>query len=125
MTTESYKNFGEFLHKKRIAKGVSYRDLASFLGVSAPYLSDIEKDRRNAPTMEKLERLANYFNLSQEETAVMYDLAGQKKEEIAPDIPGYIKENVYVATALRTARDLGASESDWQQFIDDLKKRKG
>ena len=50
-----YKNFGDFLHQKRIAKGDSYRDLAAVLGVSAPYISDIEKDRRNAPSMEKLE----------------------------------------------------------------------
>jgi len=122
---EQYKNFGDFLHQKRLAKGVSYRELATVLGVSAPYISDIEKDRRNAPTMDKLEKLADYFMLSSEERSLMFDLAGDKKSEVAPDIPGYIKEHDYVASALRTARDLGASEKDWQDFVDDLRRRKG
>lgn len=120
-----YKNFGDFLHQKRLAKGDSYRDLAAVLGVTAPYISDIEKDRRNAPSMEKLEKLADYFGLSTEERALMFDLAGEKKSDVAPDIPGYIKDHDYVASALRTARDLGASEKDWQDFIEDLKRRKG
>ena len=120
-----YKNFGDFLHQKRIAKGDSYRDLAAVLGVSAPYISDIEKDRRNAPSMEKLEILAEYLALTADEKSIMFDLAGKKKSEVAPDIPGYIKDHDYVASALRTARDLGADEKDWQDFIDDLKRRKG
>ena len=70
-----YKNFGDFLHQKRIAKGDSYRDLAAVLGVSAPYISDIEKDRRNAPSMEKLEKLSEYFGLTADEKALMFDLA--------------------------------------------------
>lgn len=122
---EQYKNFGDFLHRKRIEKGVSYRDLAAVLGVSAPYISDIEKDRRNAPAMDKLEKLAAYFMLSAEEKTIMFDLAGEKKSELAPDIPGYIKDHDYVVSALRTARDLGASEKDWQDFVDELKRRKG
>ena len=120
-----YKNFGDFLHQKRIAKGDSYRDLAAVLGVSAPYISDIEKDRRNAPSMEKLEILAEYLAPTADEKSIMFDLAGKKKSEVAPDIPGYIKDHDYVASALRTARDLGADEKDWQDFIDDLKRRKG
>ena len=120
-----YRNFGDFLHQQRIKHGESYRDLAAILEVSAPYISDIEKDRRNAPTMDKLEILAKHFNLTSEEKNLMFDLAGKKKSDIAPDIPGYIKENDYVSYALRTARDLGASKKDWQDFIDELKRRKG
>lgn len=120
-----YKDFGDFLHQKRLAKGISYRDLAAILGVSAPYISDIEKGRRNAPAMDKLERLADFFVLSAEERSLMFDLAGAMKSELAPDIPGYIIGRDYVAAALRTARDLDASEQDWQRFVDDLKNRKG
>ncbi len=120
-----YKNFGEFLHQKRLAKGDSYRDLAAVLNVSAPYISDIEKDRRNAPSIEILEKLAVYFLLSQEEKALMFDLAGKKKSAVPPDLPDYIKGNDFVAAALRTARDYGATERDWQDFVEELKRRKG
>lgn len=122
---EQYKNFGDFLHQYRIAKGISYRDLAAVLGVTAPYISDIEKDRRNAPSMDKLEKLAEYFMLSGEEKNVMFDLAGKTKSEVAPDIPEYIRSRDYVTVALRTARDLGANEKDWQFFVEELKRRKG
>lgn len=120
-----YENFGDFLHQKRLEKGVSYRALANYLGVSAPYISDIEKDRRNAPAMDKLEKLAEFFMLTSEEKSKMFDLAGEKRSDVAPDLPEYIKDNDFVAAALRTARDLDASEQDWQNFIDELKKRKG
>lgn len=37
-------SFGEFLQKKRIEKGITLREMARILKISAPYLSDIEKD---------------------------------------------------------------------------------
>lgn len=120
-----YKDFGEFLHNKRLESKKTYRELASILDVSAPYISDIEKGRRNAPTRDKLEKLIDIFQLSEEEISIMYDLAGKKKNTVAPDIPDYIKENDYVTVALHTARDLGASEKDWEAFVEDLKRRKG
>lgn len=38
---------GPALRRQRIKKGISLRKLAEELGVSAPYLSDLERDRRN------------------------------------------------------------------------------
>ncbi len=120
-----YKDFGDFLHQKRIAHNKTYRDLASVLDVSAPYISDIEKGRRNAPANDKLEKLVEIFQLTEDEASEMYNLAGKKKDTIAPDLPNYIKDNDYVTAALRTARDLGATEQDWEAFVEDLKRRKG
>lgn len=124
MSTE-YKDFGAFLNSKRLDKKVSYRELASALGVTAPYISDIEKNRRHAPAKDKLDKIAEYFVLSPEERATMYDLAGETKSELPPDIPNYVMQHNYVAAALRTARDLDATEEEWQAFIDDLRRRKG
>ncbi|MBP5718800.1 MAG: helix-turn-helix domain-containing protein [Abditibacteriota bacterium] len=122
---KNYKDFGDFLHQKRVEKRVSYRELAKILDMSAPYLSDIEKGRRNAPSIDKLEMLISYFGLSEEEKSLMFDLAGKKKDTIPPDIPDYIKERDYVAAALRTAKDCNAGKEEWARFIADLKKRKG
>ena len=79
---------------------------------------------KNTPSKPEWSMVKNEM-LSTEERALMYDLAGEKKEEVAPDIPRYIKDHDYVAAALRTARDLGASEKDWLDFVDELKRRKG
>lgn len=99
--------------------------MAELVGLSAPYWSDIEKNRKNPPTLEKLELIATILGLTEDEKTDMLDLAGDGRDTVGPDIPAYIKENDYVAAALRTARDLGASQDDWEQFVADLKKRKG
>jgi len=120
-----YLNFGDFIAKKREARGITLRDMAKKLVITAPYLSDVEKDRRNPFDVVKLELLANILLLSDEEKTVMLDLAGKKRNEVAPDLPEYIMERDYVSAALRTARDLEATEDEWQRFIDELKNRKG
>lgn len=51
--TTPIPTFGAILRRAREAAGVSQRDLADFLGVSAPYLSDVERDRR-APLRQDL-----------------------------------------------------------------------
>ena len=120
-----YANFGEFINKKRVEKKITLRKMADMLGVSAPFLTDVEKDRRNPFDMEKLTQLAKILNLSKEENAQMLDLAGKKRNAVAPDLPEYIMERDDVSAALRTARDLDAGEEEWNQFVEELRKRKG
>lgn len=122
---ENYTTFGEFVVAKRLEKGISLRKMAELMEVSAPFWSDIEKGRKNPPKLEKLEILAKHLSLTDEDNALMLDLAGKERDAVAPDIPVYIMQNDYVAVALRTARDLGADEEDWDKFVEDLKKRKG
>lgn len=38
-----YANFGEFISKKRVEKKITLRKMADMLGVSAPFLTDVEK----------------------------------------------------------------------------------
>ena len=120
-----YQNFGEFLQKKREERQITLRGMAEKLKMSAPYLSDIEKGRRNPPEMDKLQLIAQILGLTEEENAIMLDLAGKMRNTVAPDLPEYIMERDYVSAALRTARDLDASEADWLKFVEELKNRKG
>lgn len=122
---QEYLNFGDFLQRKRTERKITLRKLADQIGITAPYLTDIEKDRRNPPEMDKLEQIAKILQLSDEEKAVMFDLAGKRRNSVAPDLPEYIMERDYVSAALRTARDLDADEADWLEFVKELKKRKG
>ncbi len=120
-----YQNFGEFIQRKRVEKQIPLRKMAENIGISAPYLSDIEKDRRNPPEMDKLELISQVLLLSEDEKSIMLDLAGRKRNSVAPDLPSYIMERDYVSAALRTARDLDAGEEEWMKFVAELKKRKG
>ena len=120
-----YQNFGEFIQRKRVEKQIPLRKMAENIGISAPSLSDIEKDRRNPPEMDKLELISQVLLLSEDEKSIMLDLAGRKRNSVAPDLPSYIMERDYVSAALRTARDLDAGEEEWMKFVAELKKRKG
>ncbi len=119
----SCHNFGEFIAKKRLERRITLRKMAEMLDCSATFLSDIEKDRRNPLDMERMEKLSQILALSEEERNEMLDLAGRKRNSVAPDLPDYIMNRSYVSAALRTARDLNAGEDEWQKFIDDLEKR--
>ncbi len=120
-----YLNFGDFIAKKREERRITLREMARQLEVSAPFLSDVEKDRRNPFDHDRLERTAGILDLNKHEREIMYDLAGKRRNSVAPDLPEYIMERDYVSAALRTARDLGAGEYEWLQFVEELKKRKG
>ena len=119
------QNFGEFLQHKREEKEITLRRMADMLSVSAPFLSDFEKGRRNSLDMDKLVLLKQILDLSDDEYQTMLNLAGKQRKTVAPDLPEYIMDRDYVSAALRTARDLDAGEAEWQRFVEELKKRKG
>lgn len=113
------ERFGEFIAKKRKTVEKTLRYMADELGITAPYLSDIEKSRRNPPEMLLLKKFAEVLKLSSEEKNKMFDLAGQDRNEVSPDLPEYIMETPIVRAALRLAKKT-ATEDDWKKFINDL-----
>lgn len=122
----NYRNFGDFISQKRIERKITVRKMAEILGISPAFLTDVEKDRRNPFEKDKLAKLIEIFQLSKDEEHEMYNLVGDKRQEVAPDVQDYIMENPRELNAmLRTARDLDADEADWQRFIDELKSRRG
>ena len=61
------QNFGEFLQHKREEKEITLRRMAEMLSVSAPFLSDVEKGRTAPLTKDRLEKVVQILNLSEEE----------------------------------------------------------
>lgn len=119
------QSFGEFIASKREEKKITLREMARLLKITPPYLSDIEKDRRNPPDKEKLDEISVILSLTEEECSYMYDLAGKKRNAISPDLPEYIMERDYVRVALRKAIDLDIGEEEWRRFVQELEDRKG
>lgn len=114
-------SFGRFLFQLRESHAVTLRELARKVGVSAPYLSDVEKDKKAPLTAEKLEKTADALRLSLEEKNQLFDIAGWQRNTVAPDLTAYIMEKDYVRAALRVARDLDVGEAKWKNFIKELK----
>jgi len=122
--SSKYLNFGDFIAQKREERQITLREMARRLEVSAPFLSDVEKDRRNPFDSDRLGKLAGILQLDKQEVELLYNLAGKRRNSVAPDLPDYIMERDYVSAALRTARDCDAGEKEWLKFVEELKNRK-
>lgn len=114
--------FGDFITDKRKEYGISLRGMADELNIAAPYLSDIEKGRRNPPNIEMLEKIASILKLTASEKDIMFDYAGEERNEISPDLPEYIMDMPEARTALRKARDKGKNADFWEKISQTLDK---
>lgn len=112
--------FGELLKELRLRHDVTLREAARRTGISAPYLSDMERGRKSAPSRDVLKKLVSALHLEKDEAEQVYDLAGKAQNTIAYDLPEYIMDRDYVAAALRTAKELNAGKEQWEKFVEEL-----
>lgn len=122
--------FGKFIDDKRRGRAsdggdIMLKDIASAMGTTATYLSDIVKGRRNPPEMKLLEKIAAVLKLSQQEKEDMFDLAGREREEAAPDLPGYLMDEdiPHVRMALRRANEKKLGDDFWKKVFEDIDRK--
>ena len=99
--------FGAYLRRLREKQGISLRELAKKLAISAPYLNDIEKDKRRAPRFEDLCTIKKILNADSEK---IFDLAGKSRNSIASDIEDKLLERPEIVSLLRTINFFSLSE---------------
>lgn len=121
--------FGKFIDDKRRGRAagggdILLKDIATAMGTTATYLSDIVKGRRNPPEMTMLNKIAEVLQLSSQETKELYDLAGRERNEAAPDLPDYLmdKEIPHVRAALRRASEKKLGDDFWKKVFDEIDK---
>ena len=117
--------FGEYLKQKRLDKEITLRGFAKLVDISPVYLCDLEKGRKAAPSMEVMQKMVSKLALNKEESERFYDLAALEqtaKNPIPKDLNAFLKDNRVIVYALRTAKDLDATDEEWQDFIDKLRK---
>lgn len=117
--------FGEYLKQKRLDKEITLRGFAKLVDISPVYLCDLEKGRKAAPSMEVMQKMVSKLALNKEESERFYDLAALEqtaKNPIPKDLNAFLKVNRVIVSALRTAKDLDATDEEWQDFIDKLRK---
>ena len=103
------QTFGSYVREKRMARGLSLRGLAAKLEVSPVYMSNMENE---------------ILGLCQADTELLLDLAAKSKtQRVSADLPEYIMERDIVRAALRTAKEVDATDEEWQEFIDRITQR--
>ena len=116
--------FGEYIKEKRLEKGITLRGFAEIIDISPVYMCNLEKGRRPAPSEAIMEKIIERLMLNKEEKDMLYDLAAREqtaKNPVPKDLNGFLKDNRVIVSALRTAKDLDATDEEWQEFIDKLK----
>ena len=116
--------FGDFISQKRKDLRITLKDMADRLNISSPYLSDVEKGKRDSFDLDRLNQIAKILNLDEEESSIMMDLAGKQRNTVAPDLTEYILKTKFLSVALRKARDLDVKEEEWIKFIEEIEKER-
>jgi transcriptional regulator with XRE-family HTH domain len=77
---QSTSALGDFIRRQRELSAVSMRQFAGLVGISNPYLSQIERGLR-APSEQVLQAIADALEMSAD---ALYDQAGVPREADAP-----------------------------------------
>ena len=119
--------FGQYIDQKRRGRAangtdIMLKDIARAMGVTATYLSDIIKGRRNPPEMKLLVKIAEVLMLNETEREELLDLAGRERDEAAPDLPEYIMDaNLpHVRIALRRANSKNLGDDFWKKIVEEM-----
>ncbi len=94
--------FGAKLRDLRAERGISQKDMAKSIGVSAAYLSALEHGRRGQPTWDKLQRIIQYFNIIWDEAEELQRLAMISDPRIVIDTGGLSPTATELANVLAT-----------------------
>ena len=109
----------EILRLRNLA-GITLRAFAENIGVSAPYVSDIEHDRRR-PSDEVLKRIAKELK----SVGATFEELDKLNSRLDRDIQAWVADNPAVRQMLRQVKQSGRDPKDiLKQLENDAKKRK-
>ena len=100
--------FGMKLRELRRAKGVSQKDMAAALGVSAAYLSALEHGRRGKPAWALVQKIIGYFNIIWDDADELERLAEMSQPRVVIHTSGLSER----ATALAILFSQSISQLD-------------
>ena len=114
-------DFGQFISEQKRKHSLQSKELAEMLDISMGYLSQLEHGKRVCPDQELLKKMIEVFNLNEEESCMVFDLYEKASGKLSPDIVEYVKSREIIKKALRAAKAVNATDSDWEMFIDKIK----
>ena len=121
------QTFGSFMRQKREEKGITVRGLATMLGITPAYVSDLEKGNRAAPRRNSpkdlLERICQILMSTNEDRHRYYDLAAESRDGQYDELNDYLHQHANARLALRVARDRGLDEDGWSAIAEQIQKR--
>jgi transcriptional regulator with XRE-family HTH domain len=104
MSANERESFGALVRREREMKGFGLREMAKMVGVSATYLSKVERDEFSPPAEDRVKKIAEILRRDPDE---MLALAGR----VASDLSDIIRRRPrQLADLLRTTAGLSAAD---------------
>jgi transcriptional regulator with XRE-family HTH domain len=98
--------FGAKLRELRSSRGLTQKQMAAALNVSAAYLSALEHGHRAAPSFDFVQRVTGYFNVIWDEAEELQRLASISNPRVSIDTSGLSPQATELANLL--AQRIGA-----------------
>lgn len=108
--------FGERMRQMRRARGVTQKEMARALGVSAAYLSALERGHRGRPNWALIQKIIGYFNIIWDEAEDLVRLAELSDPRVVVDTAGLSPDATRLANLL-AVRIGGLDEATVQRLI--------
>lgn len=105
--------FGQYIKQLRRKNRKTRKDVANHLGITEIYLYEIERGNRVGFNSEKISKIKDYFNLSEDDLIQLYDLLGESRNDVPEDIKNYLMKNKFTYSIIRTANKMKISQDDW------------
>lgn len=113
--------FGEAIRRIRRERGISQKEMARALNVSAAYLSALENGKRGRPGFDFLQRVAGYLNIIWDEADDLFRVAALSHPRVVVDTSGM--PAAYTALANRLATQIGALRPETVRELTDVLDR--
>jgi transcriptional regulator with XRE-family HTH domain len=96
---------GERIRELRRERGVSQKDMAASIGVSAAYLSALEHGHRGVPTWAMIQKIIGYFNVIWDDAEELQKLAEGSHPRVVVDTAGLSPAATELANLMAAAID--------------------
>lgn len=94
---------GERIRELRRERGVSQKDMAAGIGVSAAYLSALEHGHRGVPSWPMIQKIIGYFNVIWDDAEELQKLAEGSHPRVVVDTSGLAPAATELANLLSRA----------------------
>lgn len=115
------ETFGQYIKRLRQIRGIGLREMARLVEISPAYLSDIEKNKREAPSKDVIIRISSVLESNTEH---LFDLVGQNSPRIPPDLPEIIKDYPNLSKLIRAVRNKNLSNAQILKIAKELEEKK-
>jgi len=115
------EKFGEYIKKMREIRNIGLREMARLVEISPPYLSDIEKNKREAPSKDVIIKISGILETNLEH---LFDLAGLNSKKIPPDLPEIIKKYPVLPKLIRAVKNKNLSNDQISKIAKELEENR-